>query len=138
MEPNERLRKARLHLKKRQVELARDMGISPATWNEYEKGRLKLTNFAKRVEEVLGISEIWLLSGDGTMFTDDPKNMINVNVFAKTDVSHNAIYPKEMEMGVAQELEALKQKVLMLEQIIKEKEESIAFLKDHINTLKSK
>jgi len=67
-ELNIRIREARTHAKLSQVELAEMLHITDRTLKRHEKDAAKVTvELVKNMSRICGVSEIWLLTGQGDM-----------------------------------------------------------------------
>ena len=77
----ERLRFLRKSLKMKQIDFADALGITQSAYSAIEIGKNELTDRnAEILANKLGISKIWLLTGEGDMFAGhDDKNIDELN-----------------------------------------------------------
>lgn len=63
----DRLKAARNRAKLSQVDLADRCGLTQAAISDLETGKSSTTAFAPQIAAVLGVSALWLVSGEGAM-----------------------------------------------------------------------
>jgi transcriptional regulator with XRE-family HTH domain len=62
----ERLRTLRLSMGKTQIDIANETGISTTAWNNYERGRARISfeNLRKLCQTYRGVTSDWILFGE--------------------------------------------------------------------------
>ncbi len=68
-----------------QREFAKSLNISPSTLWEYLKGRIPPADLVARICEQYGVSEKWILSGDGPMLREEPAGRPVMTLTEKPD-----------------------------------------------------
>lgn len=138
MEAHERLRRFRMELGITQRELAKILGISPPTYNEYEKGRLNTVKIAWRLKEYLGINDHWLLEGTEPKIIDPKKLPMNLNIYTGRDSQNSQITVNDAAAPYRSEIERLRSEIELLKQMLINKDQQIADLRKFIEHLTSK
>ena len=132
-----RLLEIRKKLKITQKELANLTKVSQSNYSKYEKGIIEPSfSFITNIVNVLGISESWLISGEGEMLKQNnpvngPVNS-NTNNTSNPDIQQELISCQKELIQLRQQNSLLKEENKDLNTKIKEKLEKIIDLQDRL------
>lgn len=132
---SDRLLEIRKKLKITQKELADLTKVSQSNYSKYEKGIIEPSfSFITNIVNVLGISESWLISGEGEMLKhENPINgPVNSNNTSNLDIQQELISCQKELIQLREQNSLLKEENKELNIEIKEKLKRIIKLQDKL------
>lgn len=137
-----RIRELINHTKLSQAKFARRSGITPSSFSRSMSNGFS-TQYIRRIADAFNVNIDWLNKGVGSMFAsiDKDEEAHKAEILKQFEELQSMRYTSqndELKDGVedTQEISLLRQKVAMLERMVKDKSEEIDFLRSLLNSKK--